>query len=236
MFRDISFSVQGGEIVGLAGLVGAGRSELARAIYGLYPLDSGEMRLNGNPWSPRNSHQAVEAGLVYIPEERKRQGLVLDHSVGASISIGFSDLLARWGLIPRATETKRVQRALESFAIRTTGPAQAVGTLSGGNQQKTILARWLGRDPQVILLDEPTRGVDVGAKAEIHALIDRLAGQGKAVLLISSDLPEVLGMSDRVLVMRHGTISAELRAEAMTQENVILAASGLYREENGTRR
>ncbi|MBI3851517.1 MAG: sugar ABC transporter ATP-binding protein [Verrucomicrobia bacterium] len=227
MFRDTSFSVQGGEIVGLAGLVGAGRSELARAIYGLYPLDSGEMRLNTQPWSPRNSRQAVAKGLVYIPEERKRQGLVLDHSVGASISIGFSDLLTRWGLIPRAAESKRVQRALESFAIRSTGPTQVVGTLSGGNQQKTILARWLDRDPQVIILDEPTRGVDVGAKAEIHGLIDRLAGQGKAVLLISSDLPEVLGMSDRVLVMHRGTISTELRGESMTQENVILAASGL---------
>jgi len=230
MFHNITFSVHGGEIVGLAGLVGAGRSELARAIYGLYPLDSGEMRLNGAPWSPRNSHHAVTTGLVYIPEERKRQGLVLDHSVGASISIGLSDLLTRWGLIPRAAESKRVQRALESFAIRTTGQAQPVGTLSGGNQQKTILARWLERDPQVIILDEPTRGVDVGAKAEIHALIDRLASQGKAVLLISSDLPEVLGMSDRVLVMHHGTISNELCGETMTQENVILAASGLHRE------
>ncbi len=236
MFRDISFSVRGGEIVGLAGLVGAGRSELARAVYGLYSLDSGEMRLNGKPWSPRNSHQSVTSGLVYIPEERKRQGLVLDHSVGASISIGFSDLLTRWGLVPHAAETRRVERALESFAIRTTGPAQAVGTLSGGNQQKTILARWLDRYPQIIILDEPTRGVDVGAKTEIHALIDRLAGEGRAVLLISSDLPEVLGMSDRLLVMHRGSISTELRGDDMTQENVILAASGLYQEAKGTDR
>jgi ABC-type sugar transport system ATPase subunit len=169
-----------------------------------------------------------------VPEERKRQGLVLEHSVGESISIGFSDLLARWGLIPAGAETARVQRALETFAIRATGPDQTVGTLSGGNQQKALLARWLDREPRVIVLDEPTRGVDVGAKAEIHALIDRLAGQGKAVLMVSSELPEVLGMSDRVLVMRGGSVSAELRGPAMTQENVILAASGLYTGEGGS--
>ena len=122
----------------------------------------------------------------------------------------------------------RVERATKAYGIRTRSPAQAVGTLSGGNQQKVILARWLDRDPQVILLDEPTRGIDVGAKAEIHALIDRLAASGKAVILISSDLPEVLGMSDRVLVLHRGTIAAELNGPAMTQENVILAASGLY--------
>jgi ABC-type sugar transport system ATPase subunit len=165
--------------------------------------------------------------LVYVPEERKRQGLVLEHSTGESISIGFSDQLARWGLIPRDAEATRIQKAMGAFGIRATGPAQAVGTLSGGNQQKTLLARWLDREPQVIVLDEPTRGVDVGAKAEIHALIDRLASQGRAVLLISSDLPEILGMSDRVLVMHDGTLAAELQGASRTQENVILAASGL---------
>ena len=234
MFEEVSFAVHSGEIVGLAGLVGAGRSELARAIFGLYPVDRGQMRLFGRPWTPRDPRQALNAGLVYVPEERKRQGLVLEHSVGESISIGFSDLLARWGLIPAGAETARVQRALETFAIRATGPDQTVGTLSGGNQQKALLARWLDREPRVIVLDEPTRGVDVGAKAEIHALIDRLAGQGKAVLMVSSELPEVLGMSDRVLVMRGGSVSAELRGPAMTQENVILAASGLYTGEGGS--
>ncbi|MBI2926490.1 MAG: sugar ABC transporter ATP-binding protein [Verrucomicrobia bacterium] len=228
MFRQITLRVHAGEIVGLAGLVGAGRSELARAIYGLYPVDSGDMRLHGKPWQPAGADESVKAGLVYVPEERKRQGLVLDHSLGASISIGFTDLLARWGLIPRREEEARVGHAMKAFGIRATGQHQPVGALSGGNQQKTILARWLEREPAVIVLDEPTRGVDVGAKAEIHALIDRLAGQGKAVLLISSDLPEVLGMSDRVLVMCRGTISAELKGAAMTQENAILAASGLY--------
>lgn len=227
MFEGISFQLRAGEIVGLAGLVGAGRSELARAIYGLYGIDRGEMRLHGQPWRPTGPAAAVRAGLVYVPEERKRQGLVLDHSLGASISIGFTDLLAKWGLVPRRAERARVDHAITSVGIRATAPTQAVGTLSGGNQQKTLLARWLERDPAVILLDEPTRGVDVGAKAEIHALIDRLAGQGRAVLLISSDLPEVLGMSDRVLVMCRGRITAELQGQALTQENVLWAASGL---------
>lgn len=227
MFRDISFTVHAGEILGLAGLVGAGRSELARAIFGLYPLDSGEMRLRGEAWAPVSAQAALQAGLVYVPEERKRQGLVLEHSTGESISIGFTDQLARWGLIPQNVEATRIQKAMAAFGIRATGPGQAVGTLSGGNQQKTLLARWLDRDPQIIVLDEPTRGVDVGAKAEIHALIDRLASQGRAVLLISSDLPEILGMSDRVLVMHDGALAAELQGADLTQENVILAASGL---------
>jgi ABC-type sugar transport system ATPase subunit len=231
MFEDVTLEARAGEIVGLAGLVGAGRSELGRAIYGLYPVERGTMRLHGRAWRPRGAHQALEAGLVYLPEERKRQGLVLDHSVRDSISIGFSDLIARWGLIAGLVENARVDHAIRSFDIVTAGPTQPVGTLSGGNQQKTILARWLDRDPQVIILDEPTRGVDVAAKAEIHGLIDRLAGRGKAVLLISSELPEVLGMSNRVLVMHRGRVSTELSGAAMTQENVILAASGLYQKD-----
>jgi ABC-type sugar transport system ATPase subunit len=231
MFREISFTVHRGEIVGLAGLVGAGRSELGRALYGLYPLDAGTMRLCGQPWKPAGPHQALAAGLVYLPEERKRQGLVLDHSVGHAISIGFTDLLARWGLIPARAESDRVLRAMRVYDVRAARFDQPVGTLSGGNQQKVMLARWLDRDPRVIVLDEPTRGVDVGAKAEIHALIDRLAGQGQAVLLISSDLSEVLGMSDRVLVLHRGTIAAELRGQEMTQEKVILAASGMAGKE-----
>jgi ABC-type sugar transport system ATPase subunit len=227
MFRDISLTLRTGEIVGLAGLVGAGRSEVARAIYGLYSCDSGAMRLRGRPWTPRGPQDALGAGLVYLPEERKRQSLVSDHSVSDSISIGFSDLLMRWGMIRPQEQRERVDAAMRNSDVRASSPAQAIGTLSGGNQQKAILARWLERKPEIILLDEPTRGVDIGAKAEIHQLIDRLAGDGCGVLLISSDLPEVLGMSDRVLVVHQGAIAAELRGEAMTQENVLLAASGL---------
>jgi len=227
MFADVSLSVRAGEIVGLAGLVGAGRSELARAIFGMYSVEGGAMRFCGNRWAPASPHEALRAGLVYLPEERKRQGLVLDHSVADSLSIGFADRLSRWGIIPPARESERVLEILRSYDIRASGADQPVGTLSGGNQQKTLLARWLERDPAVIILDEPTRGVDVGAKAQIHAIIDRLAGRGRAVLFISSDHPEVLGMSDRVLVMNRGRVCAQLQGETMTEHNLLLAASGL---------
>lgn len=227
LFRDVSFRVRGGEIVGLAGLVGAGRSELARAIYGLYDVDRGTMRLAGRSWTPRGPEEARRAGLVYLPEERKRQALVADHSVGESISIGFNDLLTRLGMVRGRLEKRRLERALETYRIRAGGLDQEIGTLSGGNQQKSVLARWLERGPEVLLLDEPTRGVDVAAKAEIHTLIDSLAAAGKAVVLISSDLPEVLAMSDRVLVMHEGTLVRELTGEEKTQANVIGAASGI---------
>ena len=228
MFQNISLKLHAGEILGLAGLVGAGRSELARAIYGLYPCDAGTMRLKGKSWSPRSPDESLAAGMVYLPEERKRQSLVLDHSVGNSISIGFSDLFTRWGMIRAHEEHSAIGNAMQTCDVRAKTVTQPIGTLSGGNQQKAILARWLERKPDIIILDEPTRGVDVGAKAEIHQLIDKLAGSGRAVLLISSDLPEVLGMSDRILVMHHGSIAAELHGDAMTQENVMLAASGLH--------
>lgn len=230
MLDRISFKAHAGEILGFAGLVGAGRSELGRAIYGLYPIDRGTMRLRGKPWQPSGPHEALRERLVYLPEERKRQGLVLEHSTRDSISIGFSELISRFGLINGREESSRVQAAMGRYGIRARNAEQEVGTLSGGNQQKTLLARWLERDPSVIILDEPTRGVDVAAKAEIHSLIDRLAGKGNAVILISSDLPEVLGMSDGIMVMHRGAISAELRGKAMTQENVIRAASGIYRD------
>lgn len=233
MFQDIDLHVRAGEIVGLAGLVGAGRSELARAIYGLYPIESGTMKLNDQPWSPKQPRDSLNAGLVYIPEERKRQALVLDHALQESISIGFTDLLARMGFIPRQEENNRVSNIIGTFDVRASGSTQEVGTLSGGNQQKAILGRWLERQPQVILLDEPTRGVDVGAKAQIHASVEELAKQGKGVLLISSDLPEVISMSDRVYVMNHGTLEAELTGEQLTEHNVIMAASGLSQPTEG---
>ncbi|HET6328905.1 MAG TPA: sugar ABC transporter ATP-binding protein [Planctomycetaceae bacterium] len=236
LFHEVSLSVRAGEIVGLAGLVGAGRSELARAIYGLYPVDAGTMRIAGKVWRPRQSRDALRSGLVYIPEERKRQGFVLDHALESAIGIGFSDQLTHWGIVRGGRERERVRGAIERYGIRATGPRQPVATLSGGNQQKALLARWLERDPRVVILDEPTRGVDVGAKAQIHALIDQLAAQGKAILFISSDLGEIVGMSDRILVMNRGTIETELQGPEMTAQNVILAASGLYTREVGSHR
>jgi len=231
MFQGVNLTVHAGEIVGLAGLVGAGRSELARAVYGLYSIEEGSMRLCGRPWQPTHPRESVRAGLVYIPEERKRQGLVLEHSLADAIGIGISDRLARFGLVPPKSQDRRVREAIGRYDIRASGADQAVATLSGGNQQKALLARWLERDPEVILLDEPTRGVDVGAKSQIHSLVDRLAAAGKAILLISSDLGEVIGMSDRIFVMNRGTIETELTGEEMTEHNVVLASSGLYRSE-----
>jgi ABC-type sugar transport system ATPase subunit len=228
MFRNVNLAIHAGEIVGLAGLVGAGRSELARAIYGLYRVDAGTMRLCGRPWQPTHPRESLRAGLVYVPEERKRQGLVLGHSLADAISIGFSDRLTRFGLIGPRSERRRVLEAIGRYDIRAADAGQAVATLSGGNQQKALLARWLEREPQVIMLDEPTRGVDVGAKSQIHALVDSLAARGKGILFVSSDLGEILGMSDRILVMNRGTIETELRGPEMTAHNVILAASGLY--------
>jgi ABC-type sugar transport system ATPase subunit len=166
--------------------------------------------------------------LVYVPEERKRQGFVLDHTLEWAIGIGFSDQLTRWGIVRGGKEREQVGAAIERYAIRATSPKQPVVTLSGGTQQKALLARWLERDPQVVILDEPSRGVDVGAKSQIHALIDQLAARGKAILFISSDLGEIVGMSDRILVMNRGTIETELQGSEMTAPNVILAASGLY--------
>ena len=228
LFEEVSLQVRAGEVLGLGGLVGAGRSELARAIYGLYPADRGEMKLLEKPWKPRSAHEALRRGLVYLPEERKRQGLVLGHSLREMVSIGFSDRLARWGLVSRPKERSAVAEVLKQYDVRARNAEQPIGTLSGGNQQKALLGRWLGRDPEVIILDEPTRGVDVGAKAQIHATIDRLAAQGKGILFISSDLPELVGMSDRILVMNRGRIVAELSGEDKTEHNLILAASGLY--------
>lgn len=226
LFENISLSLHRGEILGLAGLVGAGRSELARALFGLYRAE-GEIILAGQPWAPRSAAEARAKGVVYIPEERKRQGLVLDHSIASSISIGFLDRLASFGLVRPKAERQAVQAAIVHFGIKAPRAAQPIGSLSGGNQQKALLARWLEGDPQVIILDEPTRGVDVGAKAEIHRLIHGLADQGKAVLLISSDLPEILSLSDRLLVLHRGRVAAEFLGADATQEKVLLAASGL---------
>lgn len=233
LFANVSLTVHAGEIVGLAGLVGAGRSELARALYGLYPPTAGTMTLHGQPYRPRNAAEARRCGVVYVPEERKRQGFSLDHSVLSSISIGFLQSISHrgfakhWGLIRAREEQARVERAREKFGIKARSLAQPVGSLSGGNQQKALLARWLETDPSLILLDEPTRGVDVGAKAEIHAWINRLAESGKALLLISSDLPELLALSDRILVIHRGQITASFEARQASQERILLAASGL---------
>jgi ABC-type sugar transport system ATPase subunit len=227
MFKGISFQLHEGEILGIAGLVGAGRSELARALAGFYQPEGGRMQLRSEKWRPRSARDAARAGVVYLPEERKRQGFVLSHSIREGISIGFIEQLSRLGWISGRAENGRARQAADRVTIKAADLERPMGTLSGGNQQKALLARSLERNPEVIILDEPTRGVDVGAKAEIYQVIDELARQGKAILLISSDLPEVLSLSDRILVMRQGGFAAEFEREEATQEKILLAASGL---------
>jgi ABC-type sugar transport system ATPase subunit len=204
--QDISFELHAGEILGIAGLVGAGRTELALTIFGITPATAGEIRIDGKPVIIRNPGEARSLGIAYIPEDRGLQGLIRSQTVRENVSLAIIDRIAKAMVVDRGKELALAKDAIARFGIRTRGPEQRVRQLSGGNQQKVVLAKWVAAEPRVLIMDEPTRGIDVGAKAEIHALMSRLAAQGLAVLMISSELPEVLGMSDRVLVMRGGRI------------------------------
>jgi rhamnose transport system ATP-binding protein len=215
MTRGVSLTVRAGEIVGLGGLVGSGRSELAQTLFGITPAESGEIRLSGKPVAIRSPAQARALGLAYVPEDRGSQGLVRPMSVKHNLSLAALIGLTRFGFINRAAELRLAEDAVKRFDVKTSSLDEAAGRLSGGNQQKVVLGKWLANRPKLLILDEPTRGIDVGAKAEIHRLMGELAKQGVAILMISSELPEVLGMSDRVLVMREGRIAAEFdRAQA----------------------
>ena len=223
--RDVSFDLHAGEILGLAGLVGAGRTELARILFGLTPADAGTLELLGRPVRPRSPREAVQLGLAYVPEDRRRHGVILDLPVAHNTALASHRRLFPGGWLRAAAERRLAEDFIRDLGIRCAGPAAAGGSLSGGNQQKVALARWLATGPRVLLLDEPTQGVDIGAKGEIHRLVRRLAGEGLAVLLISSDLPEVIGMSDRIGVMRGGTLAAVLPGGA-TPDAVMAAALG----------
>ena len=219
--EDISFKVRRGEVVTLAGLVGAGRSEVASCIFGIDPYDAGEVMVNGKPVAPNDPAAAMEAGIGFIPEDRRRQALVPQLSVSTNTTLAVLDRVAPHWVISTEREHEIVSEATRSLAIRMSSPGARVSTLSGGNQQKVVLARWLARRPNVLILDEPTKGVDVGAKAELSEIIIRLASQGTAILLISSELPEVLALSDRVLVMRSGRIAGELDRRSMSAESIM---------------
>ncbi len=213
--RDISLDVHAGEIVGIAGLVGSGRTELALTIFGITPATSGTILLDGRPVEIHSPRRARDLGIAYVPEDRGLQGLVRPMTVRENVTMAILDRVSRALVLDRGAENTRARDAIERFGIRTRGPEQIVRQLSGGNQQKVVLAKWLAVEPRILIMDEPTRGIDVGAKAEIHALMVRLAQQGLAILMISSELPEVLGMSDRVLVMNEGRMVASFaRAEA----------------------
>jgi len=227
-FSDISFSIRAGEIVGLAGLVGAGRTEVARVLFGVSPPDAGEVRLAGEVVHFDSPSAALDAGIAYVPEDRHQDGLVLGFSISSNITL---PILKR--LFPRLVVRGSKERVLANqyatrLDVRMTDVEQLVGALSGGNQQKVVIARWLATRPRVLILDEPTRGIDIGAKVEVHRIVSELATTGLAILLISSDLPEVLAMSDRILVMHEGRLTAELSGDAATQERVMFAATGQH--------
>jgi rhamnose transport system ATP-binding protein len=227
VFTDVSFEVRSGEIVGLAGLVGAGRSEVARAVFGVDRWDGGEVEVAGKPLKPGAPSLAMAAGLALVPEDRRAQGLVMGMSIERNIGLTGLRVTSRAGVMNRGSERSRAVDWAVRLQVKYARLADVVGTLSGGNQQKVVLAKWLATSPTVLIVDEPTRGIDVGTKAEVHRLLSQLAGQGVAVLMISSDLPEILGMADRVLVMHEGRIAAEIpRAEA-TEQSVVAAATGV---------
>jgi ABC-type sugar transport system ATPase subunit len=223
---DVSFTVRAGEIVGLAGLVGAGRTEVARAVFGADARTRGEILLEGQPIAPRSPSDAIKLGIGLVPENRKLQGLVHDLSIRENLTLAALPKFGRGGMLSQRRERAETRRRIEELDIRPAQPERGIDTLSGGNQQKVIIARWLLCEPKLLILDEPTKGVDVGAKAEIHRIIGQLVARGVAVIVISSELPELLGVSDRILVMRSGRLAAEFPRAVATQELIMTAAAG----------
>jgi len=224
--EDISFRLHRGEILGVAGLVGAGRTELAETIFGLRPAHAGAIRLDGQPVAIQRPAQAIAQGIGFVPEDRKAQGLFLRMGVGENIVMAVLRRLTRLGLIQRGRAESIARDFVARLDIRTPSIQQRVRNLSGGNQQKVVIAKWLTLQPRVLILDEPTRGIDVGAKAEIYHLMNDLAAQGVGILMISSELPEILGVSDRVLVMHEGRLAGEFDPRTATQDDIMSAATG----------
>lgn len=225
-FQDVSFKVRKGEILGFSGLMGAGRTEVMRSIFGLDKVKSGKIKLNGQALSISNPAQAIAQGIGFLTEDRKAEGLILDFSIKDNMTLPSTKDFVKHGLFDEKTSTIFVQQLIDRLRIKSGTPKMTVGQLSGGNQQKVVLAKWIGIAPKVLILDEPTRGVDVGAKREIYQLIDELAERGVPIILVSSDLPEILGVSDRIMVMHEGRIAGELSREEASQESVMQLATG----------
>jgi ABC-type sugar transport system ATPase subunit len=221
--RDVSFTIRRGEVLALTGLVGSGRTETARLIFGADRRDSGRVELDGQLLDLRQPRDAIRAGIALLTEDRKTQGLILSHSACENFALPNLSCFAWLGFLNRSREGRAFQGFIDSLRIRLADPAQPVKNLSGGNQQKVVLAKWLQRNCEVVIFDEPTRGIDVGGKFEIYQLINLLAVQGKSILIISSELPEVLGMADRILVMHEGRITGEITDVARANQEQILA-------------
>jgi rhamnose transport system ATP-binding protein len=224
-FRDVNFELRKGEILGMAGLVGAGRTNVARAIFGVEPATSGRILLDGREVAITSPQQAIRLGLAYVPEDRQLHGLIPAMPITSNISLPLLGEFARSGWMNFKKERKAAYDAARQMEVRANNIWQRARELSGGNQQKVVLAKWLATNPRILILDEPTRGIDVGTKAAVHALMSKLASEGMAILMISSELPEVLGMSDRILVMHEGQMTAQFTREQATQEKIIAAAT-----------
>jgi ribose transport system ATP-binding protein len=225
--RDVSFVLHEGEILGVAGLLGAGRTELARAIMGADPASGGRLFVRGHQVRPRSPGDMVRRGVGFLPEDRKAQGLVLSESVQRNVGLPILKRLSRLTVVREAAERRLAQRWVDDLRIKTPGLTARVASLSGGTQQKVVLGKWLAAEANILIVDEPTRGIDVASKAEIYQLLDRLASRGAGILMISSELPEILGLSDRILVMHRGRIHRQLDGRHATQEQVLHAALGL---------
>jgi rhamnose transport system ATP-binding protein len=226
VFADVSFQVRRGEIVALAGLVGAGRSEVARAIFGIDRRDAGVVRMQGRVLPNGRPQAAMAAGIGFVPEDRRQQGLVMELGIDHNVALASLGRLSRLGLIRRSSERRLALTWAVRLQLKFGRLANTAATLSGGNQQKVVLGKWLARDPQLLIIDEPTRGIDVGTKAEVHRILDELVTQGVAILMISSELPEVLGMADRVLVVREGRLTADIPRERADEDSIMRAATG----------
>lgn len=225
-FTDVSFYVRQGEILGFSGLMGAGRTEIMRAIFGIDSLKSGQIIINEEQLIIKNPFEAINHGIGFLTEDRKDEGLILDFSIKDNMTLPSTRDFVKNGIFDNKTSDIFVQRLIDRLQIKSGYPDKEVGTLSGGNQQKVVLAKWIGIAPKVLILDEPTRGVDVGAKREIYQLMNELAERGVPIIMVSSDLPEVIGVSDRIMIMHEGRISGELTRQEATQEKVMQLATG----------
>lgn len=226
VFEKVSFEVHAGEVLGVSGLMGAGRTEIMQAIFGNMPHVTGEIFLNGKQIENKTPKQAMKNGIGFITEDRKVEGLMLGESIMKNISLANLKRISRHGVIQREKEKELVKKGIEELHIRCFGPQHECNNLSGGNQQKVVFAKWMYTNPKVLILDEPTRGVDIGAKKEIYSIINDLAAKGVAIIMVSSELPEVLGMSDRVMVVREGLVRGFLSKEEANQENIMILATG----------
>ena len=233
MFKNINFTLHRGEVLGFAGLVGAGRSEIMSAIFGADKYDSGQIYLEKRPVRIKSPGQAIANGIAMVPENRKKQGLILINTVGFNITLANIKSLCRHSVIDKNRCRELIKKYIKTLNVKTSSANQIIQNLSGGNQQKAVLAKWLAINPKVLILDEPTRGIDIGAKQEIYSLIDKLSAEGMGIIMISSELPEIINMCDNVCVVRGGNITAQLSKTELSQSNIMkYATKGEDKDEN----